>query len=234
MEVTQQVLWLFETNNGCLLPCWWGIVPGQTEWQTASDFLREFDRFPREVTLASGFTYYGVNIPLPPEIFFIDKMELGILTSAGVIEEITTDVSNENISKGYLTQYSLSSFLTTYGRPTEVWLFTYPAPFAQDELPFTFVLFYSDQGILASYTIDGTINGEVVQGCPKDEPVSFLSLWSPDLDLTFEQAIDGTSVLELDYKSLNDSTEISVDEFYESFKVPENTTCLETLADLWR
>src|SRR5690242_550646 len=35
----QQVLKLFETNNGCHLPCWWGIIPGKTKWDDALNIL---------------------------------------------------------------------------------------------------------------------------------------------------------------------------------------------------
>ncbi len=30
---------LYKTNGNCELPCWWGIVPGETEWQTAKLLL---------------------------------------------------------------------------------------------------------------------------------------------------------------------------------------------------
>jgi hypothetical protein len=30
---------LMETNGGCRLPCWWGILPGKTSWQSAEKYL---------------------------------------------------------------------------------------------------------------------------------------------------------------------------------------------------
>jgi len=234
MEVTQQVLWLFETNNGCQLPCWWGITPGQTTWQTAREFLGEFDfdiyEFPRD----SGSTYYGVIIPIPVEEFFGYEWELGISARNGVVEKIFANVFIENPPQGNLAPYALSSFLTTYGAPSEVWLFTYSSPYVGDELPFVATLFYAEQGIAALFGINGERQGEIVQGCIQDEPVSFLSLWSPDLNLTFEQVTNGTSELEWDYLSLEESTEMNVITFYETFRNPDNITCLKTPAELWR
>lgn len=232
-EVTDQVLWLFETNNGCQLPCWWGITPGQTEWQTAQDLLSIFDSNIYETSAPSGLTYYGIRIPLTLEVFSADHMELGILAYDGVVAEIITDVSFGNTPPGYLTHYTLSTFLTTYGQPTEIWLFTYRSAFEEGDLPFAVALFYSEQGILALYSDNGERQSDLVQGCPQEDPVSFLSLWSPDLDLTFKQVTEGTSALDRDYLSLEEATEMDVATFYETFKSPDNTTCLETPVELW-
>lgn len=37
-EALAKVLELFETNAGCQLPCWWGIIPGETPWDVAQNF----------------------------------------------------------------------------------------------------------------------------------------------------------------------------------------------------
>ena len=34
---------LYLYNNGCKLPCWWGITPGITTWSDARNFLMQFD-----------------------------------------------------------------------------------------------------------------------------------------------------------------------------------------------
>jgi hypothetical protein len=34
---------LYLYNNGCKLPCWWGIKPGITTWSDARNFLMQFD-----------------------------------------------------------------------------------------------------------------------------------------------------------------------------------------------
>jgi cytoskeletal protein RodZ len=36
---------LFVTNRGCLLPCWWGFIPGQTSWGETKQFLEQFAEF---------------------------------------------------------------------------------------------------------------------------------------------------------------------------------------------
>lgn len=233
VEVRQQVLWLLENNNGCQLPCWWGITPGQTQWAVAEEFLSRFDQNIYENSAIPEQIYYGVSIPLPPEVFTVDQTELGILVQDGIVEIIETDVSIGDTPPGYLSPYMLSTFLTTYGEPSEVWLFTYPSPFEEGDLPFIVVLFYPNQGIAALYSDNGVLQGGMVYGCPQENPVSVLSLWSPLLGLTFEQVINGSSAFSRDFLLLEETTEIDVATFYETFKNPDNSNCLQTRADLW-
>jgi hypothetical protein len=230
-SLTEQVLWLYETNNGCQLPCWWGMTPGQTTWPIAEEFLNRFDEDIYSASSAPRRAYYGVLIPLPTKVFGEDWSELGIVVQDDVINHIRTRVSMGNTPPGYLTQYMLSTFLTTYGQPAEVWLSTYSAPYS--DLPFRVVLFYPDQGIAALYGSNGIKQGEVVSGCPQQSPVGFLSLWGPSLTLTFEEVKSSAAAYNVDFLSLEDSTEMDVTTFYETFKNPDNSTCLETPAHLW-
>jgi hypothetical protein len=236
--VRQQVLWLLETNNGCQLPCWWGIVPGQTEWSIAEEFLHRFDRDTFEIPLNPDLTYYGVSVPLPFELSAGDNTELGILVQNGIVERIQTGVSIGDTPPGYLNHYTLSSFLTTYGPPTEVWLSTYSSPPGGGPgstiLPFVVVMFYPDQGIAALYDDLGEIVGDMVRGCPQAYPISTLELWTPNLGLTLEELVNSSASFNMEYLSLEEATGMDEATFYETFKNPDNTTCLETPASLWR
>lgn len=230
----EQVLWLYETNNGCQLPCWWGIVPGQTDWQTAKELLSRFDQDIYRNTLPSGEIYYGVNIPLPLEVFSEDRTELGVLVRDGIVVAIQTSVSIGDTPPDHLSQYMLSMVLTTYGRPTEVWISTYSAPFEHNDLPFRVLLFYPEQGIMALYSDNGVKEGDFVRGCPQLDPASVFTLWSPTLGWTFEKVKNDSSAYNVAYLPLEETTELSIIEFYETFKNPDNLTCLETEAELWR
>ena len=229
----EQILWLYETNNNCQLPCWWGIVPGQTEWQVAEDFLNRFDKNIYRASSPPEGMYYSVSIPLPLEIFIEEQTELSVLAQNNIIEIIDTRVSIGDTPPGYLTQYELSVFLTTYGQPSEVWLSTHSSPFEHDELPFSVALLYRDQGIVALYSDNGIKQGDMIHGCPQHNPATALSLWSPAQNITLEGVISGFAVFNRDFLPLEESTEINAVTFYEVFKVPDNTTCLETPANLW-
>jgi hypothetical protein len=130
-------------------------------------------------------------------------------------------------------QYMLDTFLRTYGEPTEVWLSTYSGPFEHNDLPFRVLLVYPLQGIAALYSDNGIKQGEATHGCPQQDPVSVLSLWDPLLDLSFEEIKNSSAAFNVDFLSLEESTGMDMTTFYETFKNPDNTTCLETPANLW-
>lgn len=233
IDPIEQVLWLYETNNGCQLPCWWGITPGQTTWETAEQF---FNSFVPDILSVSGSkgTSYSPRIPLSMEVFGTNYTLPTYTVRDGIIIGIETDVSIVRGSPSdYFSPYILSTFLTTYGQPTEVWLFTYAYTY-ENVLPFSVVLFYSDQGIAAIYSDNADEVGDLVRGCPQENPLSVLRLWSPDRHLTFEQVKSSSTVLHRDYLSLELSTGMDEATFYQIFQNPGNTTCLETPANLWR
>ena len=229
----QQVLWLYETNNGCQLPCWWGIVPGQTTWEVAERFFSSFIPDIYSVSGNGGISY-SPRIPLAPEIFGTDSTLPTYSVRNGIVDLILTDVAIVyDTPSGYLTPYVLATFLATYGQPTEVWLSTYPTSIEND-LPFGVVLFYPAKGIVAAYGDNGERVGDLVHGCPQANPAFYLRLSAPNLDITFERIKDRTSALKREYLSLEEATGMDVATFYQIFQNPENTICLETPADLWR
>lgn len=230
-ELTEQVRWLYETNNGCQFPCWWGITPGETTWSIAETFFDRFDKDIYTVFAPPNLAYYGVLIPLPVELFGERYTELGIVVEDDVVTEIGARVFISN-SSDYLTQYRLPAFLTTYGQPAEVWVSTYSAPHA--DLPFRIVLFYPTLGIAALYSDNGLKQGDIVHGCPQQEPPSFLSLWDASSEeLTFEEISSNTAVYNVEFLSLEEATGMDVTTFYQTFKNPDNLTCLETPSHLW-
>ena len=239
LDVNQQVLWLLETNNGCQLPCWWGITPGQTTWDVTEKFFGTFISNIQSTSSSQSINYSPV-IPLPSEVYEIGNAYAGntypiYTVRDGIVEEILTEVSIGDTPPGYLSLYVLPTFLTTYGQPSEVWLFTYRSPFEENDLPFIIILSYPEKGIIALYSDNGERQGDLVRGCPQENPVAILKLWSPDLNLTFEQIKRGSSAIgaDRDYLSLEEATGMNVMSFYETFKNPENITCLETPANLW-
>jgi hypothetical protein len=228
------VLWLFETNNGCRLPCWWGITPGQTEWLAAEEFLNRFALLIYKAFPTAELASYEVVIPLPLDVFIEEETRLRIVARNGVVEFMDIGFPmGYTPPPGYLTQHTLSPFLTTYGQPTEVWVSTYRAPYGPNDLPFAVVLFYPDQGIAALYIANGARQEALVRGCPQQRPVGFLSLWYAPLGLTFEDLKSRTGAYNVDFLSLAEATTMDVTTFYETFKEPDNTTCLETSAELW-
>jgi hypothetical protein len=70
---------LYGNNNGCRLPCWWGIIPGVTTWGETLHFLNQFSEFSgiekdSQFSLTENpgkFTHYTLRLPSPyPQVFY--------------------------------------------------------------------------------------------------------------------------------------------------------------------
>jgi hypothetical protein len=230
------VLTLLQTNAGCRLPCWWGFTPGETRWQEAQSF---FLSLGKEIPGGSdnGSSSYGVAFDIPQHQLFlpqsyivredetIDMITILALGSPGYEKEFTEDLDN----------YLLSQLLATYGQPSEVLLRTYLDP--EGMYPFHLLLYYPEQGIMVRYIDLAERDEETLRFCPK-QPGITLWLWSPERKMTImDIAVTGAAGFpenEVAYfRPLDEVTELSVEQFHQTFAQPADDTCLETPANLW-
>ena len=221
---------LLENNGECKLPCWWGITPGKTAWAEARQILEK-------VSLSIGGQESGevfsvsVHALLPYPHDFAKYMEHSYYIENGIVDYIS--VYNFDLAPNYY----LSNFLATYGQPTEIWMRTY-SKYEMGLHPFLVDLFYQDKGILIEYSTGEPLkefDGKL-QNCMVTEMDSpFIHLWSPETkNLSFQEAkkfIDTTNLPEP--KPLLEATGMDVKTFYETFRNPETTACLETPKNLW-
>lgn len=233
----EQVLWLFETNNGCLLPCFWGITPGETEWAIAEELFQAFDNNiyqspPDSITKAIS---YEVDVDLPRGIFVRDETRIsGFFIQDDVVKRIDVNMPFfiGDISEPYLADYKLPNFLTRYGQPSQIWLATSPAP-REGELPFRLLLYYSELGIVAMYTDNAIVKGDMVVGCPQNNLPSTITVWSLEANLSLEDIKAGNGRYTDSFRSLEEATNMDVLFFYEVFKEPANLNCLATPVEVW-
>jgi len=105
---------LFETNRGCLLPCWWGITPGQTTWGEARQFLEQFADVDPYGTVNQNKPdfYIGVLVPISDAMFrtlFPDEKEVLPYYLSQYYEVTDGVVISIEIRTGYATTYTLST-----------------------------------------------------------------------------------------------------------------------------
>lgn len=235
---------LFETNRGCLLPCWWGVTPGKTSWAEARQFLAQFVFFNELVDETMPTFAMDFQFPMPDEIFFKlfpDETEVRPynLVSHSYRVEDGVVVSMDVATRYYLGYaYRLSAFLQTYGPPEEIWLSTYSTEYPAGVLPFLIALFYPEQGILAFYFPEANFVGDMVRACQLDEPVSSLGLWASEQKVM--NYIEAARFFGLNpgepgilHLPLEEATGMDVQTFYETFKTPTTQECLETPRELW-
>ena len=220
---------LLQTNGGCNLPCWWGLVPGKTEWKEAEDFLAPM-AFVFFINELEDITYADVKIPVPAEIHERGYILQDYSIVNGRIRDITIHETGE------LPAFDFSQILRDYGMPEGIWLRTFSTAFRGD-LPIEITLFYPQQGILATYSeFEAQIIGGNVTTCTllkQSNPI--LSLWSPENDMTFEETIKlfNRYVKDMPFLPLDEATGISVQDFYEFHSKPNANPCIKTPADLW-
>jgi len=165
-----------------------------------------------------------VKFKVPEQLRRGSILDQDFIVRSGIIEMMVADPGNS-------WHYTLPQLLTTYGRPTEVWLKTFRTS-REGSLPFFLMLFYPQRGILAMYVSEGRARDKQIQSCPRQEG-AVLWLWSPERQVTLED-ISPTGVGEAQsYRRLEDATRMDLETFYQTFKEPNNATCLETAADLW-
>jgi hypothetical protein len=169
------------------------------------------------------------------DVFVLNLKELEIYPwqsykfQDGIVETIKID------DPGRSPAFSFIEFLNTYGPPDEVWIRTYSEGIREVSPPFEVALFYPHQGIASVFGVEGLVEGDKVRGCPQQGIIPFFGLWSPELEITFNEAADrfGWDRQEFPFRSLNEATGMYVDSFHAIFSDPTNDTCLETPIELW-
>lgn len=233
-EARAMVDHLFETDTGCRLPCWWGIMPGQTSWGEAEPFLSQIALYIGKLEQDSENQFY-INIKAPPPTSSIDSawrdlnyLSQDYLITEGVVEII--EVYNFDLIQAYY----LPAFLKTYGQPDEIWIRTFSKE-EQNSQPFLLDLFYPTQGILMEYSGGRIIDlGDRLQHCSEEMNAPFIYLWSPKYKMTFDEA----KTRFLDTENLPEpvrleiATGMDAQTYYESI-VTSGTVCIETPKEIW-
>ena len=81
-------------------------------------------------------------------------------------------------------------------------------------------------------------NGNFV-GCPRNIGYVAVVVWDPDTEPPLKKIVSlisgrGINKLNVDYfKPVDEVTSMTIEEFYQTFKDPENTACLETAMEIW-
>lgn len=232
-EAANKVLALLVDNQNpnCLLPCWWGATPGQTNWEDIAPFLNSFATKIRKTPLGAS-----VTLPLPAAVAVsgFDYNVVYVWNESEVIHGIAMDSIN-------ISGYDAKTMVTLYGIPDEVWLRTINGPL-QGVLPFQLIVVYQQKGISFRYYVDATKTDDTVTACFEPDVVE---LERPDLfpagpkiyvwELGEDKEIGEISPVPGEkYYTLETKTDLTPETLYEKFTNPNEQPCIDTPADLWR
>ncbi len=222
------ILELYQTNANCEYPCWWGIVPGETDWQTAKHFLSTIATMITTGTQSESDPVFvvEVDIPVPEYIDETGNLRHQFVVRDGIIVKIRLDGP-----WGTTKINTVSEILNNYGLPTEIWLNTWGYTFGNNYYPFSVALFYPELGILVRYSDEHAklVDGYVT-GCPQNNSGT-LWLWAPERELTFIESLGKQRGQH--HKPLEEVSEMDIETFYQTYLDPDTETCIETPAELW-
>lgn len=223
-ESSKIVLELMQTNNGCDLPCWWGIIPNQTSWNNAVEFLKPFSIIYERQPPSDWFVY-DIRSPISTEVSELGIVEIVFAARDGIIKEIEASGFNEDF-------YSPSSVLNKYGVPSQILVSSYSSDYGSppNQVPLSVDLYYPQKGINVLYGTYATVKGTQIIGCLENP---HLFLWSPSEHIRTINYILGWDSSNTPYMNIKDATGLSIQDFYAKYSRLENQPCLQTPANLW-
>jgi hypothetical protein len=239
-EAPNHLLELIKSNGNCMLPCWIGIVPGTSTNSTIYSILSPYTSiatdgyFPRSDPRSLDFLLKKDQNEIHLEVI-LDPV--GVDQTREMINVHIQQIQNKNDSP-YLEifkLYSLQNILRTYGNPSTMGLNAFLHKYDPNSvMPFEMYLSYPEKGIYIRYTtIADEISADRVQSCLSEAYIIDLWLTKPDVnnenmklltDLNMEWGYSRTS--------LQDATQMSIDQFYEKFTSQPNQ-CLITPISIW-
>ena len=161
---------LLSTNGRCELPCFWGIVPGETTWEEAQEFLAPF---ANEIAFGD-FAYVKEDGKMIPKATtgarfsvegYPDDLTVNFLVSNGTITSIL--IAHDALK----VRYSLDQLLTELGQPEEV--LVYLEPKTPTGKPwYGFHLYYPAVGVWAIFEGEAEWSGSSIKYCPTTDAPS--------------------------------------------------------------
>lgn len=220
-------------NGGCELPCWWGIVPGQTAQQDARDWFASQGINEWEWGGTPEGSYYSIGLghPVAGSPYGSRDVVLFAWVAAETIELVQVAGSraqgedSHNFTDDW-TPFAPSNLLQRYGIPTRVELMKIMHP---DPGPpyYQLTLSYPDLGIEAHYIIlYETLEDGRDRLCSDFEDVQHIELFLHPPGRTSGFPIELLATRDL-YDSWEATTGTDLEALRQLFDNAEESTCLE-------
>jgi hypothetical protein len=231
-DAEKALIALSRDNGGCFLPCFWGFTPGIDKMEAYSSFLKKLDEispsielvFPRGDLLVSVYATAQGGYKGNPETIKWFDIDFRVYQKKETKENMI--YGNPYYSE-YFQSYTLPYLLSTYGPPENAYIVldTGIADMGLGEDLYILHLDYPKQGWVAHLQMPlGQKNNKFI-GCPSDAFTS-LRLWSPS-DPARDYELNPADLF-----TIEEATGMTIGEFYQQFKDPSNTACLETPSDI--
>lgn len=215
---------LLADNVDCHLPCWWGVIPGQTRWQDAEASLSPIAITIHESTSEdSNPRHFEVFLPAPyPSA---GKFRQEYLVENAVVKQI-------EILPQHFSKYSLpGGLLQELGNPETIFL----GGSINQPQSFQLILYSPSQGTFALYSneLHPFQEQEVVDVCFTEAEIAYVDmyLWNPTD--SFSETLDYIfGEYERPFYEIEAVTDLTISEFSDIFE-SGRTSCFKTPSSFW-
>jgi hypothetical protein len=252
---------LLGNNTDCKLPCWMGIIPGQSTWQDINEQLTMFSSIAKKLYIETGantwstgdltILYPNDNMAVEVSPYYLTATDqktiavISIETRSYAIEngEFAGDVYGYATYNKLFKAYTVSGVLSSFGVPDQIYV---GASLRGDLLItpgfgdyFEIYLWYPNQGIFMTYKMQVEGSGNNYRFCPPnafilgDLTTSGLGAGYQEVLLKLGDRYQGFFPPSKYLKTTEDAIGMTSDEFYELFRSPTDR-CLETPKAIWR
>jgi hypothetical protein len=249
------ILRYIQKDQDCRLPCLWEMTPGKTDLKAAQAFVNQFKDIRNEDieivpvdfgdTGGVGILYKALDSHIVIGLSYyqndtnpeIDSIEMYSYPMAAGIDPVTQDrvlapIWGDSVFNQELEDYLLSAILTEYGMPSEIIVATFLDDPDRTDITFQefkLGLLYSEEGFFVEYEAPREKKGNSFAGCPYKAHIK-VTAWDVQNNISLKDALRRN----IDYyKTLEEATSMSIEEFYQEFKDKEVTSCIETPISIW-
>lgn len=238
-ERQDRILKLLKTNNNCVLPCWWGIEPGQSSWLSVASFLQELGAKVGSVSEGDGKIYHGTG----GFDFEAEKIhnDFGFTEVEGVVQSVhitSEGYSNPSFFQTMWENYSPRNVLQRYGPPSRVFLTSNSQKWGnRNTHPYTLWIAYDPLGFIIQYN-GFAKDGTTFHICPRFEggqDIAYMRMYlqSSDSPVPLDPISDFAQTREGLIRSIDEAAGLSPNDFYKLFEPNSKNSCFETPANIW-
>jgi hypothetical protein len=227
-EREKYIMDLFKPNAECGLPCWWGIVPGETTSNETLQFLNEIGESAALIPQSDGTVVYDAGG------FDLEKMKIynhvSFYEKSGLIDAISIRSEGHNL-EGFLQvwdPYKLKQIVQKYGKPSRIWINSSYSYGNSKRRGYDLLIFYDNYGILIAYS--GIVKFDpIYHFCPWFDQVEDIQtikmyLQSPENPLALERLTN--YLINPEYTVPIENGGLTVDDLYSIF-IEEEQPCFD-------
>jgi hypothetical protein len=234
------MLSLLNGTDGCRLPCWGGIVPGQSNWQQSVQDLAPLGGIASEDSITAGKCIFGQcnairwHYSFPPD-FMVDG-ELDIVLPVDRVHQISLQIVRSSPLEGM----SLTGILNTYGPPSSVLMdvnrnIQFEPNTNGVAATILFLLAYPKNNSVIIFYYDADLRTNKFISCSKAKTVQ-LFIYDDGTSLASDETLvnvpDIHRLRVTGWKKLKDVTNLTIDSFFTKYKTSQ-PPCIETPVNDW-